>query len=657
MGQYKMKINTEHKGIKISPTFMGLFFEDINYSADGGLYAELVNNRSFEFGSFKNTFSKYDDYFYAWSIVKKGGGELIPTQASENPIHKNNPNYLQVHINQVGEAIGISNEGFDGISIEKGKNYRFSVYLRKLRYEGDVFIRLESKEGVVYAEEKIGHKEIQNSWKKHRLILTTNATDSQAKLTLLFNQTGRLHIDMVSLFPEDTWENRENGLRKDLVHMLKDLNPKFLRFPGGCIVEGKTLNNAYNWKDTIGPIEHRKMNWNRWEEWDHMPYNQTYGLGFYEYFQLAEDLGAIPLPILNCGMSCQFQSGEVAEDIEPFIQDALDLIEYANGDETTFWGQKRIESGHTTPFNLNYLGIGNEQWIDLDKPYKEKYFEIYEAFWTRIKAKYPQMQLVTTSGPFPDGKEFDRAWTMINQKTKDCIQQNKVYTELVDEHYYRSPEWFLNNVNRYDSYTRYSDGVSAKVFAGEYACHTQAEEGKAPSNNLYAALCEAAFITGMERNSDIVKMTSYAPLFAKENHIQWKPDLIWFDNQKAFGTSSYYVQKMYGNNMGTYILETPEELPIYKVVSWDEKTGDIIIKMVNVKEMAHTIEIRLETQQNIQPIAHGILLTADHKEDENTLENPTHISEKTFTIEDITDSFSYTIEANSFVIIRLHSKR
>lgn len=656
MGQYKMKINTTNKGIEISPTFIGLFFEDINYGADGGLYAELVNNRSFEFGSFKNTFSKYEDYFYAWSIVAKGGGELIPTQAFTKPIHKNNPNYLQVHINQVGEEVGISNEGFNGISIEVGKKYYFSVYLSSESYKGDISIRLEGEGGKVYAQEKIENNQIQSSWAKHELILVADATDTQAKLTLLFNQTGTINIDMVSLFPEDTWKGRKNGLREDLVEMLKALNPKFLRFPGGCIVEGKTLNNAYNWKDTIGPVEHRKMNWSRWEEWDSVPYNQTYGLGFYEYFQLSEDLGATPLPILNCGMSCQFQTGEIAQDIEPFIQDALDLIEYANGDETTFWGKKRIESGHLAPFNLTYLGIGNEQWVDLDKPYKDRYFEIYEAFCTRIKAKYPQIKLVTTSGPSPEGKEFDSAWTIIKEKTEDYIKQNKVYTELVDEHYYMSPEWFIKNVNRYDDYVRYSDGVSAKVFAGEYACHTQGDEGKAPSNNLYAALCEAAFITGMERNSDIVQMTSYAPLFVKVTNIQWKPDLIWFDNQKAFGTPSYYVQKMYGNNMGTYILETSEELPIYKVVSKDEKTGDIIIKMVNVEDIAHIIDIHVETQQDIKTIAHGTLLTSSNKEDENTLENPTYVSEKAFTIESITNNFSYTIEANSFVVIRLHTR-
>lgn len=655
MGQYKMKINTENRGIEISPTFIGLFFEDINYGADGGLYAELVNNRSFEFGSFKNTFSKHEDYFYAWSVVTKGGGELIHTQASAEPIHENNPNYLQVQINQVGEEVGISNEGFSGISIEAGKKYDFSVYLSNESYEGDISIRLEGNDGKVYAQEKIDNSQIQNSWTKHELTLTSNTTDAQAKLTLLFNQTGVINIDMVSLFPQDTWKGRKNGLRKDLVEMLEALEPKFLRFPGGCIVEGKTLNNAYNWKDTIGPVEHRKMNWSRWEEWDKVPYNQTYGLGFYEYFQLAEDIGATPLPILNCGMSCQFQSGEIAEDIEPFIQDALDLIEYANGDETTFWGKKRIESGHLEPFNLIYLGIGNEQWVDLDKPFKDRYFEIYEMFCARIKEKYPEIKLVTTSGPSPQGTEFDSAWKVIKEKTEDYIKQNKVYTELVDEHYYMSPEWFIKNVNRYDDYVRYSDGISAKVFAGEYACHTQDIEGKGARNNLYAALCEAAFITGMERNSDVVQMTSYAPLFVKVNNIQWKPDLIWFDNQKVFGTPSYYVQKMYGNNMGTYILKTSEELPIHKVVSWDEKTGDIIVKMVNVEDRAYTIDIEIETPQEINSIAQCTLLTSKNKEDENTLENPDYVSEKVFTIEGITQNFSYTIEANSFVVLRLHT--
>lgn len=655
MEQYNLKINTLEKGIEISPTFIGLFFEDINYGADGGLYAELINNRSFEFGNFKNVFSNYEDYFYAWSIIAKEGAKLTHIQACKDPLHENNPHYLQVNITELGQGVGIGNEGFNGIAVEEGKKYHFSIYLKRESYEGSVGVRLEGEDGTIYAEEEIESTQIQSLWKKHELILTSNTTDAHARLILIFNQTGVLDIDMVSLFPADTWKGRKNGLRKDLVEMLDALNPKFLRFPGGCIVEGKYLHNAYNWKHTIGPVEHRKMNWSRWEEWDSVPYNQTYGLGFYEYFQLAEDIGATPLPILNCGMSCQFQSGEIAEDIEPFVQDALDLIEYANGDETTFWGRKRIEAGHLAPFNLVYLGIGNEQWVDLDKPFKDRYFEIYEEFWIRIKEKHPEIKLVTTSGPSPKGKEFDSAWNIIKQKTEEYIEKNQVYAELVDEHYYMSPEWFLENVNRYDEYPRYKDGVSAKVFAGEYACHTLKDQEEQRDNNLYAALCEAAFITGMEKNSDVVQMTSYAPLFVKVTNIQWKPDLIWFDNQKAFGTPSYYVQKMYGNNMGTYTLKTPEDLPIYKSVSMDEVTGDIIIKVINVHDREYDINIEIESDKGIDSVAHGSILTSADREDQNTLDNPTYVSEEPFVIEGISNNFSYKMKANAFVVLRLHT--
>ncbi|MDF2613908.1 MAG: alpha-L-arabinofuranosidase [Clostridia bacterium] len=660
---YSIKIDAGSKGVDISPTFIGVFFEDINYGADGGLYAELIQNRSFEFGVFKDRFSKFDDYFYAWEKFIKGNGKFKIARENEEPIHQNNPHYLEVTIEETGEGVGISNTGFGGIALNESQSYNLSVFLKNNDYKGNIHVLLESKTGELYAEHTISNHELSHTWHKYEAVLISKRSDANAKLSIRFDNEGTLSLDMVSLFPGNTWANRKNGLREDLVQILKDLQPKFMRFPGGCIVEGKYLANAYNWKDTIGPVEHRKTNWNRWEEWQDAPYNQTYGLGFYEYFQLSEDIGAAPLPIINCGMSCQFQGKEVADNIEPFVQDALDLIEYANGDETTEWGAKRIADGHTEPFNLVYLGIGNEQWIDYDTPNQDKYFETYEVFRNRIKEKYPDIQLITTSGPFPNGKEFDIAWDIITEKTKEYIGQGKVYAELVDEHYYMSPDWFLDNDSRYDNYPRYEDGISSKVFAGEYACHTNGGPSKQGENNLYSALCEAAFMTGLERNSDVVGMTAYAPLFAKTTNIQWQPDLIWFDNTRVYGSVSYYVQKMFGNNMGTYTLKTDiaslsalpqhKRLPIYSIASKDEKTGDIIIKMVNIDEKSHAVNIQLQNAEYINSKACVTSLTSENKMDKNTLEEPRKVIEQVSVFEDAAPEFSYEMPAQSFVILRL----
>ena len=664
---YMIDVDCEKKGVDISDTFIGVFFEDINYGADGGLYAELINNRSFEFGKFKDTLSRFDDYFYAWSVIEKGNGIISHRLATEAPIHENNPHYLEVTIEKVGQGVGICNEGFGGIPVIQNQQYNFSAFLKNQSYEGKVRIMLGGENGEVYAETSLEINKLSGTWQKVEASLVSAQTDPNAKLVMMFDGIGTLDVDMVSLFPENTWANRKNGLRCDLVQSLKDLKPKFVRFPGGCIVEGKYLTNAYNWKDTVGPVEQRKTNWNRWEEGRDYPYNQSYGLGFYEYFQLSEDIGAAPLPILNCGMSCQFQGSEVAEDIEPYIQDALDLIEYANGDETTTWGRRRIADGHEKPFNLVYLGIGNEQWVDYDKHVKDKYFTIYESFRNRIKEKYPEIQLSTTTGPFPDGKEFDIAWDIITEKTNEYIEKDAIYAELVDEHYYMSPEWFLENGDRYDHYPRYKDGKSAKVFAGEYACHTNGGPSKQGVNNLYAAICEAAFMIGLEKNSDVVAMTAYAPLFAKTTNVQWQPDLIWFNNTDVYGSPSYFVQKMFGNNMGTYTMQTEiisnsqiesdERLPIYAISSKDEVTGDLIIKLVNASAASHDIRLNLNHTDMKKADVKGTLLTSSNPNDMNTIEEPTKVRETYFDLGNVEECFDYTVPEYAFVVLRLSSNK
>jgi alpha-L-arabinofuranosidase len=507
---------------EMSPLMYGLFFEDINFAADGGLYAELIWNRSFEF----------TDKLFNWRKVERDGGAGQIRSMQINPLHENNPNYLQLSIESDRGAVGIANPGFGGIVLEQGKNYRFSVYARAAgAFDGKLSVHLE-KDGAVLGQAAIGT--ITSDWTKYTATLRAQGHATDAQLLVLAEGKGRVDIDFVSLFPEHTWRNQPNGLRADLVEFLKAIEPAFIRFPGGCIVEGRTLDNAYRWKDTIGDPAYRKHNWNRWSGWNSPPqYYQSYGLGFFEYFRLCSDLGAEPVPIINCGMACQYESAQLVplDELDPWIQDALDLIEFANGPVDSTWGARRAAMGHPEPFHLKYLGVGNEQW-------DEMYFVRYQLFYDAIKKKYPDMKIVSTSGPSADGRWYDLAWNKFKSK--------QVSADIVDEHYYMPPEWFLRNTHRYDRYDR----KGPKVFAGEYAAHNPDRR-----NDLFAALAEAAFLTGLERNGDIVTMTSYAPLLAKLGSTQWRPDLVWFDNMQVYGSPSYYVQKLFGLNRGTGFLK------------------------------------------------------------------------------------------------------
>ncbi len=503
---------------EMSPLMYGLFFEDINFAADGGLYAELIWNRSFEF----------TDRLFNWSKVERSGSTVEIEVMDTEPLNPNNPHYLRVTVPGETGAAGIANPGFGGIVLERGKNYQFSVHARAANaYDGNLLVRLES-DGILLGETRIG--EITSGWEKYDATITARGDSTEARLVLLVEGPGAVDLDMVSLFPEHTWRNQPNGLRADLVETLNAMEPAFLRFPGGCIVEGRTLENAYRWKDTIGDPAERRQNWNRWADWNQPPqYYQSYGLGFFEYFRLAADLGAEPVPIINCGMACQYESGQLVplDELGPWIQDALDLIEFANGPADSYWGAKRAEMGHPEPFDMKYIGIGNEQW-------GEEYFRRYQPFYDAIREKYPEIQIISTSGPSAGGRWYDLAWNRFNNGLTPA--------DVVDEHFYMSPTWFLQNNHRYDSFDR--DGP--EVFVGEYAAHNSDRR-----NDLWAALSEAAFLTGLERNGDIVTMTSYAPLLAKIGSTQWQPDLIWFDNTQVYGSPSYYVQKLFSLHRGT----------------------------------------------------------------------------------------------------------
>lgn len=523
-GEYTLTINIKEKGVDISDTMYGLFYEDINFAADGGLYAEMVKNRSFEYEDGKAS----DGHLHGYRAF--GDAELAIL--NESPLNDNNPNYVKI-TNLSGESAGILNSGFlDGMNIIGGSDYRFTVYLRSKSYKGSLHVYLQDRNGEQIAEAEIAS--VTDNWTKYEVTLTAKNDSNPGKLLLVLDEDGYIEADMISLFPYNTYKNRENGLRADLVEMLADLNPSFIRFPGGCVVEGGSLATAYNWKDTVGDVSERKQNINVWHGSTSHPYYQSYGLGFYEYFLLCEDLGAKAVPIINCGMACQARSTAVAsmDDLDEYIQDALDLIEFANGSIDTKWGELRAKMGHPEPFNMEYLGVGNEQW-------QSSYFARYEKFIEVLRAKHPEIKLITTSGPSSSGDLFEYAWNRISQHDNDEVP----YADLLDEHYYNAPEWFLKNIFRYDEYSR----DSVDVFLGEYA---------AKSNTLYAAIAEAAYMTGLERNADVVKMAAYAPLFGSLISSQWTPDLIWFNNKDVFGSVNYYVQKMFANNVGDYTLKS-----------------------------------------------------------------------------------------------------
>ncbi|KQX00916.1 alpha-L-arabinofuranosidase C-terminal domain-containing protein [Flavobacterium sp. Root420] len=594
---------------KIQPTMFGLFFEDINFAADGGLYAEMIKNRSFEF----------DKPLMGWEQPNTKRSSLNKESGSATPIEiaANNTNFCRVEINNAA-GYALINEGFRGMGVKKDARYNLS--LKALNQEGNIkkiIIQLIDKDQKVIGETVIAPTS--KEWKTYTSQFTATQTDAKAKLKITFEGTGTIDLDMISLFPEDTWKNRKNGLRKDLVQLLYDMKPGFLRFPGGCIVEGRTLADRYQWKKSVGNVEDRKTMMNRWNvEFGHKQtpdYFQSFGLGFYEYFQLSEDIGATPLPILSCGMACQYNTGQLAplEELDPYVQDALDLIEFANGSEDTPWGKLRSDMGHPKPFGLQYIGVGNEQW-------GPDYIDRYKVFEKAIKAKYPNIIIVSGSGPSPDGEHFDYAM----QELK------KLDAQVIDEHYYKSPQWFRENAARYDKYDR----KGPKIFAGEYAAQSVSGANPNNRNNWECAFSEAAFMTGLERNADVVNLTSYAPLMAHEDAWQWTPDMIWFNNLEAYGSANYYVQKLFSTNKGTDLLtisKNGEPLTgqnnLFASAVKDVNTKEIIIKLVNTSSATQDVSINFKGTKLI-PDGTIITLTSPELKDENTFADPKKISPK-----------------------------
>lgn len=518
--QATLHVYTQNRGAELGDLF-GIFFEDLNHAADGGLYAELVQNRSFEFDPID-----HKDYhaLTAWEKVERGGGKAEITVEDSHPLNPRNLHYAAIDILSEGDGVGIMNLGFNsGIPVKQGENYLFSVYAKRdASFDEPVKVTIEGMDGAVHGEATIVVHS--SEWTKYEMTFTANATDNSSRLVITAKGKGKLYLDMVSLFPKMTFKNRPNGLREDIATLIADLKPKFMRFPGGCLVHDGSLNpddrdSMYRWKNTLGDIEQRPARRNNWS------YNQTLGLGYYEYFLYCEDIGAKPIPILPGGYDPHHKRIVPLDELGPWIDDALDLIEFANGDPSTKWGTIRAELGHPEPFNLEYIGIGNEE---VGAPF----FERYPYFHKAIKAKYPDIKIINSSGPFAAGGEYDRGWS--------SAKENK--SDLVDEHYYQSPEWFLAHYNRYDAFK----ADEPKVFLGEYASW---------GNTYYNALVEAAFMTGLEKNAHAVGLACYAPMLCNVDYVNWKPDMIWFNNHEVFATANYYVQKLFMNHQGDQLLK------------------------------------------------------------------------------------------------------
>lgn len=636
---HNFEVNVNKVVAPVQSTMYGIFFEDINFAADGGLYAEMVKNRSFEFTLPMMGWNQPNSDRHSLN-EKSGFTSVINTGADVNA------HFAEVTVNDPAGYVLI-NEGFRGIGVKEGAQYNLSLEARSGAGNiSKIHFQLVDSTGAVVGETSIVPEGF--DWKEYKTSFDATSTLAKAKLKITFEGTGKVDLDMISLFPDDTWKHRPDGLRKDLVQLLYDLHPGFLRFPGGCIVEGRNLARRYQWKNTIGPVEDRKLIVNRWNtEFQHRltpDYYQSFGLGFFEYFQLAEDIGAEPLPILNCGMACQFNTGELVpmDKLDPYVQDALDLIEFANGPVTSKWGEIRSQMGHPQPFHMKFIGVGNEQW-------GPQYIDRYKAFVKAIKAQYPDITIVAAAGPFPDGEDFDYAW----KNLKDLKAQ------IIDEHYYRSPEWFLQNADRYDTYDR----NGPKVFAGEYAAQSVAIASPDNKNNWRCALAEAAFMTGLERNADEVYMTSYAPLLANANAWQWTPDLIWFNNLQSYGTPDYYVQKLFSNNKGTDLLNITEngieitgQDSLYASAVKDTKTGMLICKIVNASAKEKKVKINLKGVK--KEILNGTVtsLSSADMDAVNSFGQPKNISPEESVLEASGTRLPVTVKGYSLIVVRIKLK-
>ncbi len=640
---HTLELNTKKLGAPVQKTMYGIFFEDINYAADGGLYGELVKNRSFEFTP---------DPLMGWMAF--GKVEI----KNDGPFDRC-PHYARlISAGHRDKWTGLQNEGYFGIGLEKDAEYRFSVWARVPDGKKQtLWVQLVDQTTMEENQELASTDIVVDSkdWKKYTAVVKCKRTVDKGNLRLFLcddkhrSGSGTCDVEFVSLFPVDTWKGHENGMRKDLAQALADLHPGVFRFPGGCIVEGTTLDQRYQWKNSVGPVENRPTNKNRWENTFtsryYPDYHQSYGLGFFEYFQLCEEIGAEPLPVVSVGLACEFQNGAQRSDahvpvnqLQPYIDDVLDLIEFANGEPSkNVWAKLRADMGHPAPFNLKFVAIGNEQWGEI-------YPENLKPFVEQVRKKYPAIKIIGTSGPDSEGEQFEYLWP----------EMKKLGADLVDEHFYRPERWFLNSGNRYDNYDR----KGPKVFAGEYACHGRGKKW----NHFEAALLEAAFLTGVERNADVVHMATYAPLFAHVDGWQWRPDMIWFDNLRSFRSCSWYVQSLYANNKGTNVLQlTMDGKPVagnddqdglFASAVCDKTTGEVIVKIVNTGNQPQPFTLKLNGMKG-NHTAKLTTYSADDMDGENTLDEPTKYIPQTNDLAVQAPAYSATIAAKTFVMLKI----
>lgn len=635
-----LTVDVAAPGRPISGELFGIFFEDLNYAADGGLYAELIQNRSFEYSA---TEQPSWGPFSFWDLVKTNGGDGQLGLGDARPLHIHNPHYLLLTVLQPGEGVGVANRGFDGIPVEAGKAYAASFWAYQT-FNGKkwspgfdqtrpmrVTVQLQAKDGAVLASAPL--EVAGRAWRQYAVELRPERTDPEARFVLLAHDAGGLALDMVSLFPRDTFRGRPNGLRRDLAETIADLKPKFMRFPGGCLVHGPGVRHYYDWKASIGPVEQRRAQRNSWG------YHQTLGLGYFEYFQFCEDIGAVPLPVVSAGVCCQHagdspgrgQEGLPMEEMPAYVQDILDLIEWANGPDTSTWGAKRAAAGHPAPFGLKYLGVGNEDAITPE--FKERFQMIQSV----LKEKHPEIVVIGTAGPFPDGEDFEKGWAFARE----------LRVPMVDEHYYRPPAWFWENLHRYDRYDR----KSAKVYVGEYAAHDPDRR-----NTLRTALAEAAGGIGFENNGDVVHFASYAPLLARRGHTQWTPDLIYFTGTRVYPSINFEVQRLLARHRGDLLLSAGlsgvaagERLAVSAVR--DSASGDTIIKVVNGDDEPRPVHLRLSGLPATARSGTAIVLTAASADVANVDAEP---SPATTTQTDLAPAleFDHTFAAHSLTVLR-----
>ncbi|MDX3243202.1 alpha-L-arabinofuranosidase C-terminal domain-containing protein [Streptomyces sp. ME18-1-4] len=511
-----VEVDTRAPGTAISPDLFGAFFEDLNYAADGGLYAELVQNRSFEYGPADRP--EWHS-LTAWELLERDGAAGSLTVSTDDPLHPANPHHA-VLTSTTNKGAGLRNEGFDGIPVRAGEAYDVSLFARLAEgTAGRLVARIESRDGErVHGQTELGP--LDGSWRHRTAVITSEVTDPDARLTLTATGPGTVHLDLVSLFPQNTFKGRRNGLRADLAQAIADLKPKFLRFPGGCLAHGQGLGNMYRWSETVGPLHERRQQFNIWH------YHQSMGLGYYEYFQFCEDIGAKPVPVVPAGVCCQNSdvTGQVGipdEEMDAYVAEVLALVQWANGPADSPWGALRAAAGHPEPFGLAYLGVGNEDAIT--DTFRDRFSRIHDA----LREHHPEITVIGTLGPATVGEDWEKGWAFARERN----------VPVVDEHSYKSPRWLLENSRRFDR----MDREGPHLYIGEYGSWR---------NDGRGALAEALYMIAMERNGDVVRMASYAPLLAKRDHTQWLPDLIYFDNTNVWTTLNYHVQQMHSLNSG-----------------------------------------------------------------------------------------------------------